>query len=141
MNSKFEIGTIVEGTITDIKPFGAFVALDEKTKGLVHVSQISHNFINDINEHVSVGDKVNVKIIAIDEASKKISLSIKEANKDSNSSNSNYRNKDMSRNREMTKPRVQAKPKQVDSLEDKLKEWLKQSDDRQATLNKRNKRR
>lgn len=163
MCKKFEIGNIIEGTVTDVKPFGAFVAIDEKTKGLVHISQISHNFINDINEHISAGDKVKVKIISIDEESKKISLSIKQAkpftpkpftpkpkdkpsyNSNSNSgsgsgsrpsynSGSNYRNKDAS------KGKFQAKPKE-NSLDDKLKDWLKQSDDRQATLNKRSKRR
>ncbi|WFD09890.1 S1 RNA-binding domain-containing protein [Tepidibacter hydrothermalis] len=155
MCKKFEIGNIIEGTVTDVKPFGAFVAIDEKTKGLVHISQISHNFINDINEHISAGDKVKVKIISIDEESKKISLSIKQAkpftprpkDKPSYSSNSNsgsnyksnsssnYRNKDFSKNK------FQAKPKKESSLDDKLKDWLKQSDDRQATLNKRSKRR
>ena len=145
MSNKFEIGSIVEGTVTDIKPFGAFVALDERTKGLVHVSQISNNFIDNINEHISVGDKVKVKIISIDEASRKISLSIREANpvisreRHSNNSNhsssSNYRGRENSNN---VKQPIKAK---TDSLEDKLKEWLKQSDDRQATLSKRNKRR
>ena len=147
MSNKFEIGSIVEGTVTDIKPFGAFVALDERTKGLVHVSQISNNFIDNINEHISVGDKVKVKIISIDEASRKISLSIREANNMNNSSSerhsnhsnhsssSNYRNKEYSNS-----PKPVAKSKQ-ESLEDKLKDWLKQSDDRQATLSKRNKRR
>jgi len=157
MCKKFEIGNIIEGTVTDVKPFGAFVAIDEKTKGLVHISQISHNFINDINEHISAGDKVKVKIISIDEESKKISLSIKQAkpftpkpftpkpkdkpsynsgsgSRPSYNSGSNYRNKDAS------KGKFQAKPKE-NSLDDKLKDWLKQSDDRQATLNKRSKRR
>lgn len=149
MCKKFEIGNIIEGTVTDVKPFGAFVALDEKTKGLVHISQISHNFINDINEHISSGDKVKVKVISIDEESKKISLSIKQAkpftpkpkdkppysSRPSSNSGSNYRNRDAS------KGKFQPKPKKETSLEDKLKDWLKQSDDRQATLNKRSKRR
>ncbi|CAH2212021.1 S1 RNA-binding domain-containing protein [Tepidibacter aestuarii] len=155
MCKKFEIGNIIEGTVTDVKPFGAFVAIDEKTKGLVHISQISHNFINDINEHISAGDKVKVKIISIDEESKKISLSIKQAkpftpkpkDKPSYSSNSNsgssYNSNSGSnyRNRDASKGKFQAKPKKETSLEDKLKDWLKQSDDRQATLNKRSKRR
>ncbi|WP_099189782.1 S1 RNA-binding domain-containing protein [Tepidibacter mesophilus] len=161
MCKKFEIGNIIEGTVTDVKPFGAFVALDEKTKGLVHISQISHNFINDINEHISAGDKVKVKVISIDEESKKISLSIKQAtpftpkpftpkpkdkpsyNSSSNSSSSskpNYNSGSSYRNKDASKGKFQAKPKE-NSLEDKLKDWLKQSDDRQATLNKRSKRR
>ncbi|SHK49410.1 CvfD/Ygs/GSP13 family RNA-binding post-transcriptional regulator [Tepidibacter formicigenes] len=137
MSSKFEINNIVEGTVTDIKPFGAFIALDEKTKGLVHISQISHNFINDINEHISVGDKVKVKIIGIDESSKKISLSIKATTPN----NSNYKNRDTSKNRDVSKHKSQPKFKQPSSLEDKLKDWLKESDERQSVLNKRNKRR
>ncbi|SHH40426.1 CvfD/Ygs/GSP13 family RNA-binding post-transcriptional regulator [Tepidibacter thalassicus] len=135
MSSKFEINNIIEGTVTDIKPFGAFVALDEKTKGLVHISQISHNFIDDINEHISVGDKVKVKIINIDENSKKISLSIKATIPN----NSNYKN--TSKTKDAPKHKTQKKLKQTSSLEDKLKNWLKESDERQSVLNKRNKRR
>ena len=71
MSEKFQVGQIVEGTVNSIKPFGAFITLDESTQGLVHISQISQGFLKDINEAVSVGDKVKVKILSIDDNTKR----------------------------------------------------------------------
>lgn len=74
----FEVGSIVEGKVTGIKPFGAFVALNDNVQGLVHISEVSHGFVKDINDALSVGDVVSVKILSVDEDSKKISLSIRQ---------------------------------------------------------------
>ena len=73
-----EIGSIVEGKITGITNFGAFVELPEKETGMVHISEVSNTFIKDINEKLSVGDVVKVKVLEINEKGK-ISLSIKKA--------------------------------------------------------------
>ncbi|MFD2171732.1 S1 RNA-binding domain-containing protein [Tumebacillus lipolyticus] len=72
-----EIGSVVEGKVTGIKSFGAFVELEEGKTGLVHISQVSHTFINDINDVLKVGDVVTVKVLNVEESGK-ISLSIKE---------------------------------------------------------------
>ena len=77
MSEKVQVGTIVEGKVLRIKPFGAIVSLGDKTQGLVHISQVANSFVQDINEHVSVGDIVKVKVLSIDEASNKISLSVR----------------------------------------------------------------
>lgn len=71
----YKIGQIIQGTVTGIQPYGAFVALDEKTQGLIHVSEIQSGYTKNINEVVKVGEKVRVQIIDIDEYSHKISLS------------------------------------------------------------------
>ena len=73
-----EVGNIVEGKITSVMPFGAFVELPGKQSGLVHISEVSSKYVKDINECVKKGDVVKVKIIRIDEQGK-ISLSIKQA--------------------------------------------------------------
>ncbi len=73
-----EAGSIVEGKITGITPFGAFVALEEGQTGLVHISEIALEYVKDINDHVKVGDTVKVKVLSIDPAGK-ISLSMKQA--------------------------------------------------------------
>lgn len=73
-----EAGSIVEGKITGITPFGAFVLLEEGKTGLVHISEIALEYVKDINDHVKVGDHVKVKVLSIDEKGK-ISLSIKQA--------------------------------------------------------------
>lgn len=73
----YTIGDKVEGTITGIQPYGVFVQLDENTQGLIHISELKHAYVKDINSIVNVGDKVEVAILDIDEYSKKISLSMR----------------------------------------------------------------
>ena len=73
---EFAVGAIVEGKVTGITKFGAFVSLPGNRTGMVHISEIAHAYVSDINEHLTVGQEVKVKIIAIDPAGK-INLSIK----------------------------------------------------------------
>lgn len=73
-----EIGAILEGKVTGITNFGAFVELPDKTTGMVHISEVSSSFIKDIHEKVSEGDVVKVKVIDINEKGK-VALSIKKA--------------------------------------------------------------
>lgn len=117
MSEKLTVGQVLTGKVTGVQPYGAFVALNDQVQGLVHISEITHGFVKDINEHIAVGDEVNVKILAIDEEKNKYSLSIRateEAPK-------------------QAKPKKQAPAMQQDeqgfnTLKDKLGEWLKQSD-------------
>lgn len=73
-----EIGAILEGKVTGITNFGAFVEFPDKTTGMVHISEVSSSFIKDIHEKLSEGDTVKVKVIDINEKGK-IALSIKKA--------------------------------------------------------------
>ncbi len=73
---EFEVGAIVEGKVTGITKFGAFVSLPGNRTGMVHISEIAHAYVSDISEHLTVGQEVKVKVIAIDPAGK-INLSIK----------------------------------------------------------------
>jgi general stress protein 13 len=77
MSEKIETGSIVTGKVTGIQPYGAFVALDGNTQGLVHISEITHGFVKDINDFLKVGDEVKVKVLSIDEEAGKIGLSIR----------------------------------------------------------------
>lgn len=70
-----EVGSVVKGNVTGVMKFGAFVALPDNKSGMVHISEISHEYVNDINDAIKVGDEVTVKVISIDDG--KISLSIK----------------------------------------------------------------
>ena len=74
-----EVGQVCKGKVTGIQSFGAFVAIDgeNNTQGLVHISEVSNTYVKDINEFLQVGQEVEVKVIKLDEASKKISLSIR----------------------------------------------------------------
>ncbi len=73
-----QIGEIYAGKVTGITKFGCFVSFDNDKSGMVHISEVSSTFVNDINEAVKIGDEVRVKLIKIDENGR-ISLSIKKA--------------------------------------------------------------
>lgn len=72
-----EIGSIVEGTVTGIAKFGAFVELPDKKVGLVHISEVANEYVNDVNDYLKVHDKVKVKVLSVDDKGK-IALSIKQ---------------------------------------------------------------
>lgn len=71
-------GEVVEGTVTKIVDFGVFMEIENGIEGLIHISQLSHRHVKTPDEVVSVGEKVKVKIINIDEEQKRVGLSIKE---------------------------------------------------------------
>ena len=75
---ELKIGDIVEGKITTITSFGVFVDIGDGKSGMVHISEVAKNYVNDIKEHVKVNDVVKVKVLNIAEDGK-ISLSIKRA--------------------------------------------------------------
>lgn len=75
---QIEEGSILRGKVTGIAPFGAFVELEGGKTGLVHISEVSSEYVDDINKHLSTGQSVKVKVISVDEQGK-ISLSIKKA--------------------------------------------------------------
>lgn len=75
--STFKVGDVVSGKVAGIQSYGAFVALDNSTQGLVHISEITHGFVKDIHDFLEVGQEVKVKILDIDEEKNKISLSIR----------------------------------------------------------------
>lgn len=77
MVKKFEVGDVLTGKVTGIQPYGAFVALDENTQGLVHISEITYGFVKNITDFMKVGDEVQVKVLEVDADAKKISLSIR----------------------------------------------------------------
>ncbi|MBM7096270.1 MULTISPECIES: S1 domain-containing post-transcriptional regulator GSP13 [Alteribacter] len=138
MSGKYEVGSIVEGKVTGIKPFGAFVALDDQKQGLVHISHIAHGFVKDINEHLSVGDEVKVKILSVDEESGKISLSIRETQpKPERPARTERPKRQGQGGGGGAKRHTNEKPQGFNTLEEKLKGWLKQSNEIQADLNKR----
>lgn len=72
-----EVGMILEGKVSGITKFGAFVDLPESKTGMVHISEVAHTYINEIADHVKVGQTVKVKVLAINNG--KISLSMKQA--------------------------------------------------------------
>ena len=74
----WEIGEILEGKVSGITKFGAFVALPGGKSGLVHISEVANAFVSDVSEHVQVGQTVKVKLLSYTPEGK-INLSIKRA--------------------------------------------------------------
>ncbi len=73
-----EVGSVVEGKVTGITKFGAFVDLQDGKTGMVHISEVAPTYVNDINDFLKEGQSVKVKILSIGDDGK-ISLSIKKA--------------------------------------------------------------
>lgn len=74
---EYKVGQIVEGKVTGLQPYGAFVAIDKNLSGLIHISEISDGFVKNIHSFVEVGQVVRVKIIDLDEKSNQAKLSLK----------------------------------------------------------------
>ncbi len=104
------VGSIVEGVVTGITNFGAFIELPDKITGLVHISEVADAYVKDVRDYLKEQDRVKVKVIHVDEKGK-IGLSIKQANPP------------VRRERERRVPTV--------SFEDKLAKFIKDSDERQ----------
>ena len=73
---EFGVGSILDGKVTGITKFGAFVALPDGKSGLVHISEIAYSYVNEVSDHLKEGQEVKVKVIGIDQANR-INLSIK----------------------------------------------------------------
>lgn len=71
----YHIGEIVQGTVTGIQPYGAFVQLDDYTQGLIHISECRSAFIRHVGDELHVGQVIDVMILDIDQYNEKISLS------------------------------------------------------------------
>ena len=66
---EFGVGSVLEGKVTGITKFGAFVSLPEGKSGLVHISEIAYSYVNDVKDHLKEGQEVKVKVIGIDAVS------------------------------------------------------------------------
>ncbi|HOD42084.1 MAG TPA: S1 RNA-binding domain-containing protein [Candidatus Wallbacteria bacterium] len=123
-----EVGQIVEGTIEEIKPYGAFVKLESGEKGLIHVSEIANTYVQNVADHLQLNSKVKVKVIAKKDHNK-IDLSIKQVDENAAVTKhepSHHHNSD-------SEPR-----ERVRSFEEKLSSFLKESSERNSELKRHN---
>jgi general stress protein 13 len=122
MTKKFQVGEVVSGKVTGVQPYGAFVALDEETQGLVHISEITYGYVKEVSEFLSVGQEIEVKVLEVDEKAGKISLSIRALQE----------RPPVLRKEDKPKKSLQARVDEHDaegfnSLKDKLQEWINKS--------------
>jgi ribosomal protein S1 len=78
--AKYEVGTVIEGRVTAVTDFGVFVSFDEKMEGLIHISELAWQRIDDPADFYNVGDKIEAKVISVEGS--KIFLSAKRLKKD-----------------------------------------------------------
>ncbi len=132
-----EIGTIVEGKITGLTAFGAFVSLPDGKSGMVHISEVSNSFVKDIKDFLKEGDTVKVKIVSISEEGK-ISLSIRKAEEPKPET----QQRRVPRPQRSDRPRgnanvwqgQQSKPKEALSFEEMMAQFKQASDEKMSDL-------
>lgn len=151
---ELQVGSILEGKVTSITKFGAFVALEGGKSGLVHISEIANTFVNDVHEFLQEGQEVKVMVLSAENG--KINLSIKKAqppqerpaaprpaarpgngpaprsNNGSAAPRQGYQPRPVNR-----APQSAAAPVSAEqSFEDKLKQFLSSSEGKMADLNR-----
>ena len=132
------VGQVLEGTVTGITKFGAFVSLEGGRSGLVHISEVANTFVNDVHDHVQIGQKVKVKVLSLGEAGK-INLSIKRA-AEAPRQNQPPRRPNPGGYQSAPRPAQQGAPAQGQvaaptgnqDFEDRLKRFMQESDSRIA---------
>lgn len=123
---EFTVGAIVEGKVTGITKFGAFVSIDRNKSGLVHISEISNTYVSDVSQHLQVGQEVKVKILSIDDNGR-INLSIKKAEEQPKPQRRSAPRQ--------SQPRSFApEPKEPASFEEKLKQFMADSDSKMSGI-------
>jgi S1 RNA binding domain protein len=134
-----EVGSKLQGKVTGITNFGAFVELPDGSTGLVHISEVADNYVKDINDHLKVGDQVEVKVINV-EKDGKIGLSIKKA-KDRPEGQRPHSHSHSQRPRQGGPRQGRANDRNTnnskETFESKMARFLKDSEDRLSSL-KRN---
>ena len=131
---QLEVGTILEGKVTGITKFGAFVDLGEGKTGMVHISEVSSTYVTEITEHVKENQQVKVKVLSIGEDGK-IRLSMKKLNDDEHKKP--LRREGVSEKRDFKNDSGFQKKNHPMSFEDMLNKFKQSSDEKMSDL-KRN---
>lgn len=130
------VGEILNGKVTGITKFGAFVALPDGKSGLVHISEISNGFVSDIRSCLSDGQEVKVKVVSVDEKGR-INLSIKRAEEkteaETDRAPKNHSDRASAKNFAPSFEDRSEAPVS-DSFEDKLKAFMKASESKMSDI-------
>ena len=138
------VGAIVEGKVKSITKFGAFIALDDNQTGMVHISEITHAYVNDIHDHLTEGQDVKVMVIGLDNG--KINLSIRRTlpapqrqssdrpRQGYDRTRGNDRQTHQQPDNHPHRPRAAAQPAQPQSFDDMVKQFMADSDSKISGL-------
>lgn len=89
MTEEYKIGDIIKGQVTGIENYGIFVNIDPWCNGLIHISEVSEEYVKDIHDYVRVGETIYCQILDINEDNLQLKLSIKNINYKSDSGEGN----------------------------------------------------
>lgn len=139
---QIEAGMILSGKVTGITAFGAFVELPEGKSGLIHISEIASEFVENVNDHLKKGQNVKVKVIGNDNG--KISLSIKQLDKEESAE----KKKPKEKKKRVPQPRSTQPPEEFEfvkknssgdmSFDDMLQRFKHESDEKLHDLKRSN---
>ncbi len=126
-----EIGSVLEGKVTGVKKFGAFVALPEGNMGMVHISEVSSQYIENLTDVLSEGQSVKVKVIGLDNG--KIALSIKRTENEVRAQVAPKRTKRSDPGR-VWQPKVATSSQNEMSFEEKMSQFKTRSEEKISDL-------
>lgn len=132
------VGSIVEGKVTGITKFGAFIEIEPRVTGLVHISEISNSYVAQIEDHLKIGDIVKVKVLSVE--NKKIALSIKQTESAEPKERSNVQVSERRNSQNKSKPLVYnglPKKEKPTTFEDMLARFKQNSEEKISDI-KRN---
>ena len=128
-----EVGAIVEGVVTGLTKFGAFVSLPDNKSGMVHISEVSTEYVNDIKDHLTKDQQVKVKIISIGDDGK-ISLSIRRASEASKPKT--QKSQRSNRQQNVWQGQQTKNPGEAMSFEDMMAKFKQDSEEKMSALKK-----
>lgn len=130
------VGAIIEGKVKSITKFGAFIALPDNLTGMVHISEITHAYVNDIREHLTEGQDVKVMVIGLE--NEKINLSIRRTQPAPQRPMGDRPRQGFDRPRQESRPQQEGRPprprpsqpaeRQPQTFDDMLKQFMADSD-------------
>ncbi len=106
--TNIKVNDIVTGIVTGIESYGIFVNVDDYS-GLIHISEISDNFVRNVGDYAIVGDQIKAKVLDVDTKNKHLKLSIKEFYLD---------------NKKSKREKIKETPKGFTTLQDNLEKWI-----------------
>ena len=109
---KYEVGKIIKGKVTGIENYGIFLNIDNKYTGLIHISEISEQYVKNVQDYVNLNEKIKARIIGIDVKNNQLKLSIKDVK--------NYRYSKKNNNG------IIETPKGFSTIEEKLPLWIEE---------------
>lgn len=116
--SEIKVGDIIEGTVTEIRKFGAIMIFPNGYKGLLHISEVADAFIRNLSRYLTIGKTYQVKVLEIaDDKFLKVSMS-----------KITPEEKDLYRNQSLKRTPVEEEYIDFSALNEKLKEWTKQGE-------------